>query len=308
MRAQSPELLEGSLLQNLLYGVLPAAAVVGGEIDADAAPNVPPLQTLWRLCRHVGLSAAVIGAAYDPQWGALRMGGARSWLMAEDQAKVALVRALLHCPDALLLFRVGDLWDLPEQRRLAALLRSFVDGSLDKLTRPAGRARSRFGRTVLWSTLDPVLAAALDAKDDLVLTLETSRRASLRTAADAFGGALDAPAAREWQRLWESEVVRRSWDEPPGPGGAAPPAALSEVELLWRDHKAARAKPRPSAGGADPSLEVAAAVAANSIAAAVRLVSAPSPPAAPPPAAAVPAGGSRGNPRLSARIEMTAAV
>ena len=97
---QEAEFLEGSLLQNLLYGVVPAAAIEGGAIvDEAAAAAVPSLWTLWRLCVRIGVSSSVVGASYDPAWGALPMtSSTRSWMLLEDRVKLALARALLHRP------------------------------------------------------------------------------------------------------------------------------------------------------------------------------------------------------------------
>ena len=192
---QTAEIFQGSLLANILYGVVPAAAVEGGRLVKDVGERIPTLETLWRLCVRVGVSASVVGERYTEEWGALSLAYWKTWLLPEDRAKLALVRSLLHCPDALLLYRVGDLSDLKQQRELAALLRSFLDGSIDGLTHAQGRVRSRAVRTVLWCASDPIFADALDQKDDLVLTLESPRRASLRRGADALVANASLPAA-----------------------------------------------------------------------------------------------------------------
>ena len=192
---QTAEIFQASLLANILYGVVPAAAVEGGRLVKDVGERIPTLETLWRLCVRVGVSASVVGERYTEEWGALSLAYWKTWLLPEDRAKLALVRSLLHCPDALLLYRVGDLSDLKQQRELAALLRSFLDGSIDGLTHAQGRVRSRAVRTVLWCASDPIFADALDQKDDLVLTLESPRRASLRRGADALVANASLPAA-----------------------------------------------------------------------------------------------------------------
>jgi len=207
--SQSPEMIEGSLLELLLYGVVPAAAVKDGKVAANFASAVPDLQTIWELCRHVGVQPTIIGAVYSSDWAARSVSNAERWMPLEDRGKLTLVRALLHCPDALLLYRIGDLWNIPEQRKLIGIVRSFVDGSLDKLTRPLSRHKWCRPRSVIWSTLDPILWSALDGPGDFTLTLESPSSATLSRKDTAF-----APdAAQEWEELWRRDAFRRTWDD-----------------------------------------------------------------------------------------------
>jgi hypothetical protein len=115
-------------------------------------------------------------------------------LCALSQAqKVDLARALLASPDVLLLQRVGDSWSTREQLGLALLLRDFLSGALDEhlpqTTRkshgqPHAQAGPARGRCVVATMNEGALAVLLGEPTDLVLTVESAERATLRERAD----------------------------------------------------------------------------------------------------------------------------
>ena len=58
----------------------------------------------------------------------------QSAAFVDELPKIALVRALLHTPEVIILHRVGDLWDLNAQQTLRAVVRDFLSGELSSLT------------------------------------------------------------------------------------------------------------------------------------------------------------------------------
>jgi len=206
---QSPVLFTGSLMDNLTYncrsvqGGYPHRRVpsrvdsppVGSNregsrrqshsyvespeifFDNTEAPTPAADRFIWDLCKKMNISETLIGHTYKPggEWGELRLNSAMQQLSIvdmQDASKIELVRALLAQPDALLVHRVCDGWDVSEQQRLVSVLQDYVVGTLDGYTGA--------GRTVLLCTNDLGLSLAFHS-DDLILTLESKTRATLTT-------------------------------------------------------------------------------------------------------------------------------
>ena len=220
---QRPTITRESLLHNLLYGLVSRDAIEADgtcDLAAVAAAGLPDEKTLWELCARVGLSAALIGARYAPGYGAKSLEHVRqSAAFVDELPKIALVRALLHTPEVIILHRVGDLWDLNAQQTLRAVVRDFLSGELSSLTEAgkpwvAGGSGGVIGpqlptwrreaRTVVWATHDAALAVALE-KDDLVLDVTAPDAALLSKAADWAGFAGNFEGYRA-----DSEAVRRA--------------------------------------------------------------------------------------------------
>ena len=241
---QRPTITRESLLHNLLYGLVSRDAIeADGTCDAAAvaAAGLPDEKTIWELCARVGLSAALIGARYAPGWGAKSLEHVRqSASFVDELPKIALVRALLHTPEVIILHRVGDLWDLNAQQTLRAVVRDFLSGELSSLTEAgkpwvAGGSGGVIGpqlptwrreaRTVVWATHDAALAVALE-KDDLVLDVTAPNAALLSKAADwaGFAGNFEGYRA-ELQKLYGAPPAA----PPPAPVEAAAPAPAPAV-------------------------------------------------------------------------------
>jgi len=170
------QLTLGSLRENLLYGL--------------TCETKPDDKQLWDACSYLGLSKALIGEEYAEGWAKTKLSAILSWASPVDLCKLVLVRALLRCPDLLLLYHVGDSWCESEQLELVNLVHQFcsTDGregrELWRLTHqhlPESRRLGMGGveRTVLWCTSDSNLLKLLARQRRRMLSLKSPRRAVL---------------------------------------------------------------------------------------------------------------------------------
>ena len=173
--AHALSLFNGSLRENLLQNAM--CRITGSE---------PSSEDVWTLCHRVGMSEALIGSYCGALvgWEDQRVhtsAGAVS-LTHNDAVCVALVRALLARPTALLLHAVGAGWPRAQQLQLLLLLRAYLDGSLAQLTHRHAKEpaiKSRQVRTsVLWSVSEGCLE--LLTSGDMILSIESESRATLR--------------------------------------------------------------------------------------------------------------------------------
>ena len=74
---------QASLLENLLYGLVPLRIIADGKlrtpeeagIDPEEAKKlaIPENRQLYQLCRYVGLPATIIGEVFDERWASRHM-------------------------------------------------------------------------------------------------------------------------------------------------------------------------------------------------------------------------------------------
>jgi len=238
--------LPSTLLGNLLYGVVPDEAMHEGLLVEPLPPGceVPSDESLWRLCRRAGVSAALIGEEYAAGWSGVHLLNAEVWVAASDLVKLRVIRALLHQPEVLLLSRVGSQWALKEQRQLHAMLEEYMANgcSLEALAgvepvSKGGAAGSRRSFTLVWCAADPVLAAALHEGRDRILTLESASRATIKPPSAVFPPAL----VRDAKDAWERGSMTDRWEAVPAPtvtpfaaekGGDVPMSAADAASSL----------------------------------------------------------------------------
>jgi len=162
--------VKGSLWQNLTF-----------IADRQKAEGVAEPE-LWELCHRVGISASLIGDEFVAGFGK-KMVKPALHRVASDFSKICFVRALLQRPDVLLVIHVSDLWTTAEQQHLAVMVRAYLAGEFDLLL---DGAKSAAPRTVMWSAGSDVLRNIVASDNDLVLTLRTSRIATVGPAIEVL--------------------------------------------------------------------------------------------------------------------------
>jgi len=215
----------GTLLQNILYGVLPDRAFGPDGLLVDPLPDGIELPTseenMWKLCRVVGLSETLIGETYEPKvWASKHLVKVAPWLPRDDIVQVSLVRALLHRPSLLLLFKVGSDWAIEEQEELKAVIEAFlacnghIESMVAYLLEGKGREmKQQKGETsscgVVWSAPDPLLAIWLEEERDLVLSVDSKDRGTLTK----FEGTFAQDNIANMKKVREMQVMRNAWDK-----------------------------------------------------------------------------------------------
>ena len=181
----SQQIMMASILENLLYGIVPHEKIDSGDVEGyerfrdEAAAGegeyirryLPSEEQLHALCKHVGISDALVGATHVPCWSSLHLKAVHAWAEPMDFCKLALARALLRAPDVIMLHHVGDGWDEKSMSTLVDLVGAFLraDPSLTDVTQahlPVHVRRSKATlkaapRTVLWSHRGGRLRAAI---------------------------------------------------------------------------------------------------------------------------------------------------
>ena len=142
-------------------------------------------------------------------------------------SKIEIVRAILTRPDALLIHRTLDAWDVGSQKRLCRFLREYVDGSLD--------GSLLAGRSVVVCSHDLGLSLALD-DTDMVLTLESKSKATLKRKKDAGIDDIRRSIAAEWAAYGSSggAPTPKSLDTPKTPLELDPAPRSSRPAFLAR--------------------------------------------------------------------------
>jgi len=185
------QMVDGSPM--MAPGTLWDALVV--DADCDNSGNMPTPDRVWQLCHMVGMSPSVIGSSSGElnEWQKIKFTGAT--IPHDDMVRVAVVRALLARPDALVLYRVGLDWSISKQAELIAVLRAFLAGALIPLTHghidtssvaTIQSSRSYQTRTsVVFCSSDMSLAHLL-SDSDVVLSLNSRSGGTLRKKSEAF--------------------------------------------------------------------------------------------------------------------------
>ena len=199
----TPEFQRGTLLDNLL------------AFSGDQSGREPETDDVWELCHRVGMHASIIGSTPSELvgWGQ-RMLTVHT-IPFDDQIRIALVRALLARPEALVLTRVFEGWTQPSVRRVFDTLHAYLDGSLGELTHKhtdeARHGSSRHTRpSVIYNSGNEQLGKVL-RPGDVVLSIHSRQHATLRKFQDAFA----------------SEVPRQKFVKP-----ASPRESPSRTNLL----------------------------------------------------------------------------
>ena len=218
-----PVVLMGTLMQNILYGVVPDQAFNEDGILCNPMPShieglLPTSEeNMWRLCRCAGVSRVLIGDTFVPgKWASQQLAKVVAWLPLADIVQIGLVRALLHQPSVLMMLRVGSDWALADQAQLSNLLEAYLtcNGDIGKMLAEveAGNPNKLKAPTsknaVIVCAADPLLASRLDEHRDSVLTIESPSKATFLTVED---GGLDAQKVQRTKELQRSGILRSSW-------------------------------------------------------------------------------------------------
>ena len=194
-----PTMIMGTLMENLLYGIVPDAAFDEHGLLKDPLPELVCLpaseECMWRLCKAAGVSRVLIGDTFEKgKWASQQLTKVMPWLPRADSVQIGLVRALLHRPSVLLLLRVGSDWSLDEQASLHCIIEAYLtcNGDIEQMVDEieAGNPKKLTGATSLNSVVicaaDPLLGARLNMERDMVLTIETPSRATFKKVADGL--------------------------------------------------------------------------------------------------------------------------
>jgi len=167
-----PAVIEGTIQENLLMGTRTFGLAEG---------RLPTNEQLWTLCKHVGISNALLGSHFLDSWASLPMTHPCSLteFPLPDLRKLGLVRALLQRPDALLLQNLAAACSEAEVKQLEATVRAFLDGSLDRLFLSAA------------SQPPSPASRALEPSLDKPSKVGSCRRPSQRPSADPTAGRRD---------------------------------------------------------------------------------------------------------------------
>ena len=177
----APDLFIGTLMDNILYSLRhqPPREDDGDdtndyiELDKDGNPTPATSKYLWDLCKRIGVAELLIGRKYDPNWGDFKINIELQNLCVvdlEDANKIQIVRALVAMPDVILIHRATDSWPIRSVQRLCTVLHEYI--------------AQGHGRNVVMCAKSLTLSVCL-SEDDLVLSLESRRRATLRVKRDS---------------------------------------------------------------------------------------------------------------------------
>ena len=114
---------------------VPEEVIEDGELTTDEIATelngrpVPTEEQLWDLCRHVGVSTALLGETFKPGWAKIHLSASSSWRLTTDVIKINLARAMLKLPDVLMLYQIEGAWSAQEQSALSSLVHAYIDGS-----------------------------------------------------------------------------------------------------------------------------------------------------------------------------------
>jgi len=153
----------------------------------------------------VGLSAGLLGETCVEGWAKTPF-CPRLHDKAADLTKILLVRALLQDPTVLIAEQVADSWPHQEQAQFGAILRGFLDGTIDDCLpgAPSASELEDCPRTVIWfaspSTFERVFRTAVQP-GDVLLTMHSSSVGTIGAADEQVDAVSAEPHARSLGHL-----------------------------------------------------------------------------------------------------------